>query len=232
MEYTAIRQMLEYWKEPDPVHCTDEWRRTRDLDCILVGGDLRADMLFSLWLPLRYALNYFDCPQWVAWKEKEYAHKRKRRFELKRCPEFLNDLENNTSIFLPDGEDKIAKSLERLFELGQTRANVIILPERSWNRERGKSPYYDYMPHFLYDFLKQGSTTSSEAVENWIRDQHLDMFFEGGEIAAGALRDLARTGNVKSHKPGDINVSLLLGNYCNILEQRAELVAPGETLKR
>ena len=219
MEYTAIRQMLEYWKEPDPAHRTDEWRRAHDLDCVLANGDLRADMLFSLWLPLRYTLNYFDCPQWISWKNKQDQCP-----QLKRCPEFLDDLESNIGAFLPDGENGLAKSLECLFELGQTRANVIILHERSWNCVRGNSPYYDYMPHFLYDLLERGNATNSKIVENWVRGQHLNMFFERGEIRAGALRDLAGTGSVFKHKPKDIDIALLLDNYCSILEERSSLV--------
>ncbi len=34
----------------------DEFRRMNDLDCILTNGDLCADTIFSLWLPLRFAL--------------------------------------------------------------------------------------------------------------------------------------------------------------------------------
>ena len=32
------------------------YRSTHDLDCVLLGGDLRADNIISLWLPLRYCL--------------------------------------------------------------------------------------------------------------------------------------------------------------------------------
>lgn len=232
MEYTAIQHMLEYWKEPDPEHFTDEWRRTHDLDCILADGNLRADMLFSLWLPLRYTLNRFDCPQWVLWKERAS----KSELKLKRCPEFLDDLGRNIGTYLPDGEDGLARSLERLFELGQTRANVIVLHERSWNRARGGWPYYDYMPHFLYDLLNEKpmreSATSLAVAKNWIRDQHMSMFFEGNEITAGALRDLAGTGSPQKHNPRNIDVALLLNNYCNILEERSRFVPPDGACSR
>lgn len=34
----------------------DQFRQQYDLDCILTNGNLLADTIFSLWLPLRFAL--------------------------------------------------------------------------------------------------------------------------------------------------------------------------------
>lgn len=34
----------------------DEYRKNNDLDCILTDGNLYADTIFSLWLPLRFVL--------------------------------------------------------------------------------------------------------------------------------------------------------------------------------
>ena len=34
----------------------DKFRSEHDLDCVLRNGNLHADTIFSLWLPLRFAL--------------------------------------------------------------------------------------------------------------------------------------------------------------------------------
>ena len=34
----------------------DEFRKNNDLDCILRGGNLNADTIFSLWIPLRFSI--------------------------------------------------------------------------------------------------------------------------------------------------------------------------------
>ena len=52
MDYTPIIEKIRYWRDDDGVG--DEFRRTHDLDCILTGGNLFADLIFSPWLPLRY----------------------------------------------------------------------------------------------------------------------------------------------------------------------------------
>ena len=52
----TIKTHIQYWI--DYKGDGDEYRRTHDLDCILTDGNLFADTLFSLWLPLRYVLNY------------------------------------------------------------------------------------------------------------------------------------------------------------------------------
>lgn len=76
MNYEPILSQLDYWN--NDTGSGDEYRKTHDRDCILTGGDLRADTIISLWLPLRYTLNHFNVQKWQDWKEKTY-----KKFDLK-----------------------------------------------------------------------------------------------------------------------------------------------------
>lgn len=209
MDYTPIIEKIRYWRDDDGVG--DEFRRTHDLDCILTGGNLFADLIFSPWLPLRYTLNFFESPAWSEWKNKEY----KQKFRLKEYKPFLTELERDIENFLPECE--LTALLCRLFELGQERCNVMILPNRSWNRRRGCAPYWDYLPHYLYDVLTEDNTG---AVAEWIRRENLAIFFQDEIIKKENLLDLAGTGNVRKHAPRDIVVPTLINNYVNLLQLR------------
>lgn len=182
----------------------------------LTGGNLFADTLFSLWLPLRYTMNHYDCKLWDKWKEFE-AEKLRPKRGLKDCPEFLDSLIENIDIFLPPME--LTALLSELFELGQQRCNVLILPYRSWNRRRGCKPYWEYLPHFLYDLMDTESSVFLRAVSTWLQNEHIEMFFNGS-LDKGNLKDLAGTGAVWKHKPNQINLEHLLRSYIDILRER------------
>lgn len=213
MNYEPILSQLDYWTN-DP-GSGDEYRKTHDRDCILTGGDLRADTIISLWLPLRYTLNHFDVQRWQDWKEKAY-----KKFNLKTYLPFVEDLKANIEVFLP--EDEVTAALIELFEIGKTHCNVMLLPYRWWNSVRGYAPYWDYLPHFLHDLLNTEDALFQNAVTSWIEMQHLTMFFEDGIIDKEHIIDLAGTGNVRSHKPEKINCPTLLRNYIKILKKRDE----------
>lgn len=213
MDYEPIQKKLEYWRNYRG--SGDEYRKTHDLDCILTNGNLLADTLFSLWLPLRYTLNFFDVPRWREWKEFEASDLRSRGLGLKDYEPFLLELERDIESFLPEHE--ITDKLIRLFELGQKRCNVILLLHRSWNSKRGCAPYYDYMPHFLFDLLSKEDT---EVITEWIRREHLSIFFKDGIIQKEYLLDLAGTGKVRYHLPKDIKLPVLLDHYIHLLELR------------
>ncbi len=214
MNYQPILDKLSYWKSYDG-NGDDEYRKTHDLDCILAGGDLDADTIISLWLPLRYTLNHFESPKWTNWKD--FA--RRNNFTLKNHSKFIEDLERNIQMFLP--EDELTYKLIRLFELGQKRCNVMLLLDRCWNSMRGRDPYYDYLPHFLYDLLDaKDPLYNRNKIINWIESEHLEMFFEKGIIDKEHIIDLAGTGCVYSHAPRKIVLHTLLQNYISMLEER------------
>lgn len=212
MNYQPILDKLSYWKSYDGNG--DEYRKTHDLDCILTGGNLYADTIISLWLPLRYTLNYFESPKWTYWKDFEA----KNRLTLKNHNEFLEDLGRNIQIFLPEHE--LTYKLIKLFELGQKRCNVMLLLNKRWNSMRGRGPYYDYLPHFLYDLLDAKDPLYKNRIISWIEREHLEMFFEKGIIDKEHIIDLAGTGCVYSHSPRKMVLSVLLHNYISVLEER------------
>lgn len=267
MNYSAIHEMLNYWILPDPPlkpgPAYDEWRKDNDLDCILAREDpavtenaiLNADMIFSLWVPLRMTLNYINLnyidssPRWVYWREFAYGmenpfakpeyerdmnsggieegrayarHTNAKEFKLKRHPPFLQDLGTHIEEYLPAG-NRATASLEQLFRLGQTRANVMILPDRKMNVLRGKRPYCDYVPHFLLGLLKGDfGVYSEEAVVQWVEREKLQVFFDSEIVEKGRVLDLLGTGDPKRHTTKDIVKALpsYLNTCCEILERR------------
>ena len=96
----------------------------------------------------------------------------------------------------------------------------MILPYRAWNSRRGGAPYWDYMPHFLYDLLQTDSPLFLEAMSAWIRSEHLEMFFMDERVEKEFLKDLAGTGTVWRHAPKNIDLEKLLTNYIVILKER------------
>lgn len=85
VDYSIIKMQIEYW-----INYTgtgDAYRKKNDLDCILTNGNLFADTLFSLWLPLRYTLNYCGCERWKMWLEKTPSN-----FKFKDSDKFMRDL--------------------------------------------------------------------------------------------------------------------------------------------
>lgn len=219
MDYTAIIDKLDYWKNYNGTG--DDYRATHDLDCVLTGGNLNADTIFSLWLPLRYTLNHFECDKWSKWKDYEYDELKPKRMGLKDDVKFLDDLKENIDYYIPQAD--ITEKLCKVFELGQTRANVMILPERKWNVERGGSPYWEYLPHFLYDKLK----SSPDMTKEFVTSEHLEMFFSNGEISFDDLKDLAGTGSIFQHSPTKINLDRMLTSYISILNERSKYYALG-----
>lgn len=94
----------------------DEYRKNNDLDCILTDGNLYADTIFSLWLPLRFVLvrinDYKVLNQYGDINNKD------------KKGEFLRAIAGNIPQLLPL-ENSIVMKLIRLFDLGQKRCNVM-----------------------------------------------------------------------------------------------------------
>lgn len=221
--YAPIIQKIKYWR--DYTGTGDFYRSTHDWDCLQVGGNLSADTLISLWLPLRYLLNLYGYAAWEAWKEYEYKELKPKNKGLKDCSAFLNELVADIENFLPPTEE-LTLLLSELFRLGQQRCNVVILPYRRWNSQRGGRPYYDYVPHFLHDLLNTDSPLFLQALQAWIKREKLEMFFMNGKLDKDSLKDLAGTGAVWKHSPKNINVEKLLRSYIAILEERNLMLSP------
>lgn len=220
-EYEPIYNKIQAWinydiKRPQSNYNDnrkehDEFRKKNDLDCILTNGNLLADTIFSLWIPLRFVLvriNGYDAL-------KKYGDINNKIIFWKSIleKEALNKV-------LPKENETVHKLVE-LYKIGQERCNVMILKER-WMQSRGKSPYYDYMPYFLYECFDKGKFSvcfkeGNAELKEWINCQNLNMFFDG-DITKENIIDLSGSGNIKIGIPKDINY--LLDNYINILEKR------------
>jgi len=138
---------------------------------------------------------------------------------------FMNVLSNDLRYYLPE-ENYLVKKLSKLFEYGQERANVMILPKR-WLQQKGQKPYFDYMPYFLYECFQYGKFSSAfkkdEILKEWIMKQHLDMFFQiSNDISKENIIDLNNTGNTKSNYIPNMNIETAIDNCIKIIKARKE----------
>ena len=221
--YRPIIQKISSWieyeenkpktKYDEDAENHDKFRSEHDLDCVLRNGNLHADTIFSLWLPLRFALvrlSGYD-------KIKEVTG-----LDLEQSVPFWKALIRNGNLktLLPI-KNETTRLLYELFYYGQKIENTMLLPER-WLQSRGGKPYYDYMPYFLYECFKGGNFHkafgSDEEVCKWIREENLECFFDG-TVCKENIIDLACTGDVKKGIPDDLNY--MLRSYISILQKRA-----------
>jgi RimJ/RimL family protein N-acetyltransferase len=193
----------------------DKYRAENDLDCVLTDGNLCADTIFSLWMPLRQVLTSINDKAYI----EEYLG-----MPLSKNIPFLEALvkPENLEHLLPKNDKRVIR-LSRLFELGQTRANVMLLPFRQMNSARGRAPYYDYMPYFLVECFENGAFSKyfdhdEEKLGTWIEQEKLTPFFQDS-VQKEHIKDLALTGDVRKSRPVE-NISMMLENYIDILKQR------------
>lgn len=194
----------------------DEYRKQNDLDCILCGGDLSADMIFSLWLPLRWVLVRLNGYEKI---NKIITTSREKPLNKPLFCQKINSEPELIEVLFPKQSESVVL-LSKLFVLGQTRANVMLLKDRQLQK-RGSKPYYDYMPYFLYECFEGGAFSwafsTDDVLKEWLAKEHLECFFSG-ETDKNNIKDLAETGNIKNGIPKEVNC--LLKSYIQILEER------------
>lgn len=164
-----------------------------------------ADTIFSLWTPLFETIK-----------------------EIHGSPEPINNIETlkkireNLDYYLPV-DNFIVQTLSKLFDLGMTRANVMILPARKINVLR-YSVTQDYMPLFLHFCFEtspfRGFYKTDETLIKWINDEHLEMFFIDEEIKQENIKKLSGAEDVKTRLSP--NLEEKLRKYVEILEKRSE----------
>jgi hypothetical protein len=217
--YEPIIKELEYWEDYHKrdaernvnmsmqgyktVCSDDEFRAANDRDCILTGGNLNADTIFSLWLPLRHTIVRINGYEKIS----EIGDINDKKSFV--CALLEDD---NLEKLLPK-ELSIVRTLSELFTYGMERENVMLLPKRVFhrrdgvavflNRARGGKPYWDYIPHFLYELFEGGDFADAvgnddEACRTWIREQNMTMFFKDGILDREHIKDLAGSGSVKA----------------------------------
>lgn len=226
--YEPIRRKIEEWIDYD-VHSPnvpyrgneevhDEYRRWHDRDCVLTGGNLYADTVFSLWRPLANTI--------IRLNDKSVIHGGKYNF----IRELIKD--DNMERLLPV-EQPIVKKLCTLFELGMGRENVFLLPDRQLNVARGRKPYEDYVPVFLLESFGEGVFarywSSPEEHLQWIKQEHFQVFFDG-DISPENIKDLSGSGDIRNPFPPD-SIQLMermLDQYISILQERRKLFTAEE----
>ena len=226
--YEPIRRKIEEWIDYD-VHSPnvpyrgneevhDEYRRWHDRDCVLTGGNLYADTIFSLWRPLANTI--------IRLNDKSVIHGGKYNF----IREVLK--EDNMEKLLPV-EQPIVKKLSTLFELGMGRENVFLLPNRELNVARGRKPYEDYVPFFLLESFGDGVFahywSSPEEHLQWIKKEHFQVFFDG-DISPENIKDLSCSGDIRKSLAADgiQPMESMLDNYISILQERRKLFTAEE----
>lgn len=214
--FSPIKETLAYWLDPG----TGD-RLRDDRDCQLTGS-LNADTIISLWTPLRFTLNKMSRPLWRSYLDYEYETLRSQGLRLKNMPEFLSAMIARPEAFLDLG-DPLVQKLSKLMRLGMQRENVMILSDRRWNSLRGRAPYFDYLPHFLYDLF---DSQEHDMIVSWLKQEHLEPLFVSGILDQGHIKDLAGTGDPRSHDPRVLTLHLhtLLDNYIRFLEERKLLM--------
>lgn len=226
--YRPIREKVEEWiwyydHRPKSNYFEnreehDTFRSRHDRECMLTGGELKADMLFDLWTPLKETiirLNDEETIQLVGDISRKYDFL--REFVQYDCIEYL----------LPMNKSPVW-ALSMLFGLGMGRGNVFVLPDRKLKCARAKKPYYNYMPAFLLESFPGGTLAdywdSVDDYLQWIHREHLEMFFDG-EISPENIRDLSGSGDVRvSRVPeGIYAMGRMLNRYCNVLMKREKI---------
>ena len=226
--YEPIKRKIEEWIDYD-VHSPrvpypgnedvhDEYRRWHDRDCVLTGGNLYADTMFSLWRPLANTI--------IRLNDKSVIQGGKYKF----IGELIKD--DNMEKLLPV-EQPIVKKLSKLFELGMGRENVFLLPDRELNVARGRRPYEDYVPVFLLESFGEGIFahywSSPKEHLQWIRQEHFQVFFDG-DISPENIKDLSGTGDIRNpYAPDGIQpMECMLDHYIRILQERRKLFTAEE----
>ena len=207
----------------------DEWRRKNDMDCMYLDGDMRADTLFSAWTPIKWVIGCIN---------------KGRGIRLSKTPDCLKHLFVNKEDYLPP-DHELTKLLNRYLELAEGRWNYILLPDRNINSKRysglnigDKSvSLFDEVPPMLYHIFNKESLGKYFADEDgqydvdtvvaWIRREHLEMGFEGGNIDEAEIKPLVKEVNPSDAKwlTEENEICEALSYMIRFLEKRKECFA-------
>ena len=214
----------------------DEWRRKNDLDCMYMDGDMRADTLFSAWTPIKWVA---DCLN----REKGMRFYKRTR-DQDDPYRHLKLLADNRGSYLPDSYE-LVQLLDRFLELAEGRWNYILLPDRNMNSKRYSGLHigdksvslFDEVPPMLYHIFNKESLGKYFADEDgqydvdtvvaWIRREHLEMGFEGGNIDEAEIKPLVKEVNPSDAKwlTEENEICEALSYMIRFLEKRKECFA-------
>lgn len=198
------------YEEKNKYHETyNQWRKEYDLDVIHLNGDLLADIIFSIWMPLKMCLQISN-----TYPYSEHGNNEK---PYKSYP-YIPNIIKNIDTYLPydDWEE-----LYKFVSIALTKANVMKLPER---KMQNRVKFYDQMPKTLYECFEGGELNScfkNIQVEEWIKKQNLTMFFENN-ISRENIKPLISRMKASEFEwlKNKADVIEMLKNYNEILEVR------------
>lgn len=187
----------------------NKWRKKYDLDVIHLNGDLYADTIFSIWMPLKMCLQISDTYPYSKFGNNEKPYKRNP---------YIPNIIKNIDTYLPYNE---WQELYKFVSIALTEVNVMKLPEKNI-QVRGR--FYDQMPKTLYECFEGGIFNwcfKNIKVEEWVREQNLTMFFESN-ISRENIKPL-----ISRIKASDFEwikdreeIREMLTNYYSILKMR------------
>lgn len=196
----------------------EKWRKMYDLDVIWLEGDLNADTIFSLWMPLKMSLQCLNPNYFKTKGFRGYPAKTPYNYKM---------LQKNIENLLPR-DDFLVKELYNFAELAATRANVMRLPDRGM-QNRGK--YFDQMPKTLFECFDGGEFSvyfnkNNDKVLKWIKEEKLKMFFEGDVISKKCIKPLISNLHPYQFKwlEEKNEIIEMLKQYSEILTNRSELI--------
>lgn len=225
-----MKVWVEYYDEEQQISekdyvARDNFRKENDTDCQLTGGNLLADTIISLWVPLRFTVNHLN--------DREIEG-RGEKVKINFCRKSLQNPAYLAKL-LPYSERSVQLLCE-LFREGVKRQNVMLLPDKKLNTLKGNADdkkgiaIYDYMPHFLYQCFTnhqfiQYWNNDEELLKKWIVEQKLEGFFENAtdgsvSITKSAIKDLSRSGIRDNKCKTKQDLESMLEAYVTILKDR------------
>lgn len=205
-EYEELtdKERIKYYE------ATDEWRKKYDLDVIHLKGDLNADTIFSIWMPLKMCLQISN-----TYPYSDHGNNEK---PYKSYP-YIPNIIKNIDTYLPYNK---WKDLYEFVSIALTEANVMKLHNRKM-QIRGEK-FCDQMPKTLYECFEGGIFNEyfkDGKVDEWIRNANLSMFFEG-KISRENIKPLIPRMKASEFEwlKNRQEIEQMLKNYCEILKMR------------
>ncbi|WP_102264464.1 DUF1413 domain-containing protein [Mesobacillus jeotgali] len=207
-----IVNYLQYFKQgihESEISLNERWRKENDLDVIWLDGDLNADTIFSVWMPLKMSLQSSKTYPYKMKGNKYYPYKDDAYQGKQGIIHFLSDIISNIDKYLPRNE---WEELYQFAELASTISNVIRLPDKGRGMQKrgiieivdGKQiivdSFYDQIPRTLYECFEGGEFRNKyknreyfkndKELKDWILDQDLDILFSNGVISRETIKPL------------------------------------------
>lgn len=205
----SIKNFLLYWMKPcDP-------RSENDLDCLYYCGDLKADTLFSAWIPMKLTLESLNGGKF--YKRNKYGDPNK----------FLKMIYSNQEKLLPSQNEAVIR-LRQFLSKAEEKENYFLLPNQDLNNMRCKD--CDWIPKFMHRLFTDNRYIDyfgdMDAVIAWIKNQKLDVCFIDRIVDEQHIDPIIpKNGTLEFSWELDYeSILTMLERYSDILSQRKALI--------